>query len=50
MSTQPLAKQGFKHKVTLIPGDGVGPELLGSVKDVFSACGVPVQFEELYVR
>jgi isocitrate dehydrogenase (NAD+) len=31
--------------VTLIPGDGVGPELMTSVKDVFSAAGVPVDFE-----
>ncbi|KAK2158413.1 hypothetical protein LSH36_171g08038 [Paralvinella palmiformis] len=49
VSSQPLAKRGAKHKVTLIPGDGVGPELLSSVKDVFSACGVPIDFEELYV-
>ncbi len=34
----------------MIPGDGVGPELMSSVKDVFSAAGVPVDFEELFCR
>jgi len=33
--------------VTLIPGDGVGPELMSSVRAVFSAAGVPVDFEEI---
>lgn len=35
--------------VTMIPGDGVGPELMKSVKTVFKHIGVPVQFEELFV-
>ena len=39
-----------KLKCTLIPGDGVGPELMASVKDIFSAIGVPVEFEELFLR
>lgn len=30
---------------TLIPGDGVGPELVATVVDVFKATGVPVDFE-----
>jgi len=30
---------------TLIPGDGVGPELVSTVVDVFKATGVPVDFE-----
>ncbi|KAG8134238.1 hypothetical protein E2320_007370 [Naja naja] len=32
--------------VTLLPGDGVGPELMHSVKEVFKVAGVPVQFDE----
>uniref|UniRef100_A0ABM5GKX6 Isocitrate dehydrogenase [NAD] subunit, mitochondrial n=1 Tax=Pogona vitticeps TaxID=103695 RepID=A0ABM5GKX6_9SAUR len=32
--------------VTMIPGDGVGPELMHSVKEVFKAAAVPVQFDE----
>jgi isocitrate dehydrogenase (NAD+) len=31
----------------MIPGDGVGPELMSSVHAVFSAAGVPVDFEEV---
>ncbi|XP_042322919.1 isocitrate dehydrogenase [NAD] subunit beta, mitochondrial isoform X2 [Sceloporus undulatus] len=32
--------------VTMIPGDGVGPELMHSVKEIFKVAGVPVQFDE----
>ena len=31
----------------MIPGDGVGPDLMKSVKEVFTAAQVPVQFEEI---
>jgi isocitrate dehydrogenase (NAD+) len=33
-------------KVTLIPGDGIGPEITASVKDIFSAVNAPVEWEE----
>lgn len=33
--------------VTLIPGDGIGRELCNSVKTVFSALNVPVDFEQV---
>ena len=36
-------------KCTLIPGDGVGPELCASVKEVVQAMGAPLQFEELFL-
>ena len=39
-----------RQTVTMIPGDGVGPELMTSVKDVFTAAGVPVDFEEKFLR
>jgi isocitrate dehydrogenase (NAD+) len=32
--------------VTLIPGDGVGQETAASLKDVFKAANVPVEFEQ----
>ena len=38
------------HKVTMIPGDGVGPELMSAVRAVFSAAAVPVEFEEIIAR
>ena len=34
-------------KVTLIPGDGIGPEIAAAVKKVFEAMKVPVAFEEV---
>lgn len=34
------------RKVTLIPGDGIGPEITEAVKAVFSAASVPVEWEE----
>ena len=30
---------------TLIPGDGVGPEMVTAVEEVFKAAGVPMDFE-----
>ncbi|CAH1985872.1 unnamed protein product [Acanthoscelides obtectus] len=33
---------------TLIPGDGVGPELMHSVQEVFKASGIPVDFEAYF--
>ena len=41
------ARAASTKTVTLIPGDGVGPELMASVKTVFQAANVPVNFEEL---
>lgn len=45
--TEPLAQSKGRYMVTLIPGDGVGPELCHSVKRVFSAAGVPVDWDEI---
>ncbi len=36
--------------VTLIPGDGVFPELFTSVKHIFREAGIPVNFEEIPLR
>lgn len=33
------------HKVTLIPGDGTGPELINSVVKIFEAAGAPIEWE-----
>lgn len=29
----------------MLPGGGIGPELMGHVRDIFSVIGVPVDFE-----
>lgn len=48
-STDANLKQAVdkKLKVTLLPGDGVGPELMLCVREVFKQIGVPVEFEEI---
>lgn len=48
---QPMTdlSQGTKLKCTLIPGDGVGPELCLAVKSVLSAISVPIEFEEYFL-
>lgn len=35
-----------KYTVTLIPGDGIGHEMAQSVKTIFKAAGVPVEWEQ----
>jgi isocitrate dehydrogenase (NAD+) len=35
-----------KHKVVLIPGDGIGPEVSVAVREVLAAADAPVNFEE----
>uniref|UniRef100_A0A673M5K0 Isocitrate dehydrogenase [NAD] subunit, mitochondrial n=1 Tax=Sinocyclocheilus rhinocerous TaxID=307959 RepID=A0A673M5K0_9TELE len=45
----PPAKYGGRHTVTLIPGDGIGPELLNHVRELFRFCCVPVDFEVVRV-
>ncbi len=32
-------------KITLVPGDGIGPEIAKSVQDIFAAMKVPVEWE-----
>ncbi|XP_034952242.1 isocitrate dehydrogenase [NAD] subunit beta, mitochondrial [Chelonus insularis] len=44
-----LIEQEGKAKCTLIPGDGVGPELVVSVQQVFEAANVPVEFEPYFL-
>jgi len=34
-----------KKKVTLIPGDGIGPEIVSSVMGIFRAANVPIEWE-----
>lgn len=34
------------RKITLIEGDGIGPEITGAVKTIFKAAGVPIEWEE----
>ncbi|XP_051518282.1 isocitrate dehydrogenase [NAD] subunit gamma, mitochondrial-like [Myxocyprinus asiaticus] len=45
ISLPPPAKYGGRHAVTLITGDGIGPELLNHIRELFRFCCVPVNFE-----
>ncbi|KAM7134179.1 isocitrate dehydrogenase [NAD] subunit gamma, mitochondrial isoform 1-T1 [Macrochelys suwanniensis] len=49
LTSPPPAKYGGRHTVTMIPGDGIGPELMLHVKEVFRQACVPVDFEEVLV-
>jgi len=48
-SSEPVSKPEGRQTVTLIPGDGVGPEVMGSVKDVMAAAGAPIDFDEQFI-
>jgi len=37
------------HKITLIPGDGIGPEVAHSAREILQASGAAVQFEEVLI-
>lgn len=39
-----------KVKVTMIPGDGVGPELVDAVQEIVHNTGIPLEFEEIFLR
>ncbi|MGH9756796.1 MAG: isocitrate dehydrogenase (NAD(+)) [Candidatus Acidiferrales bacterium] len=38
------------HTITLIPGDGIGPEITAAVKRVLSAAGVEIHWDEIAAR
>src|ERR1700677_3577255 len=40
----------MKHTITLIPGDGIGPEVSAAVKQIISAAGVDIEWEEIAAR
>jgi len=42
-------KFGGKYTVTLIPGDGIGAEVSESVKEIFKADNVPIEWEQVNV-
>jgi isocitrate/isopropylmalate dehydrogenase len=48
-ATEKIA-ESHKYHVTVVPGDGVGPELMLCVREVFNAVGAPIEFDELLAR
>lgn len=49
-SPSPVSQPVGKQVVTLVPGDGVWPELMNSVKEVIRQAQVPIVFEEKLIR
>ena len=45
----PVSRPEGRTTATLVPGDGVGPELCQVVLDVFSSAGVPLDFKEYHL-
>ncbi|CAG0912301.1 unnamed protein product [Notodromas monacha] len=41
----PIARYGGRHAVTMLPGAGIGPEMMKHVRDIFHFTGIPVDFE-----
>src|SRR5438552_1053362 len=39
-----------KHKVTLIPGEGIGPEVAAATRRILEAAGVQIEWEEIAGR
>ena len=35
------------HTITLIPGDGIGPEIVNAMKKVIKASGAEIKWEEV---
>src|SRR6202035_2592057 len=40
----------MKHTITLIPGDGIGPEVSTAVKRILAATGVEIEWDEIASR
>ena len=38
------------RRVTLIPGDGIGPEISAAVQQIFQAAGVPIDWDPVGVK
>ncbi|CAG2211592.1 IDH3 [Mytilus edulis] len=45
-----LSRYGGRNTVTLLTGDGVGPELMSHVQEVFRHAGAPIDFEEVEIN
>src|SRR4051812_28692332 len=40
----------MRHKVTLIPGEGIGPEVAAATRRIIDAAGVQIEWQELAAR
>lgn len=49
LDTKAAVTYGGRYTVTLLPGDGLGPEMASHVKEIFRLAGVPVDFETVEI-
>uniref|UniRef100_A0A1I7YBA3 Isocitrate dehydrogenase [NAD] subunit, mitochondrial n=1 Tax=Steinernema glaseri TaxID=37863 RepID=A0A1I7YBA3_9BILA len=42
-----LARYGGRQTVTVLPGDGIGPEMIKYVREIFDFAHAPIDFEEV---
>jgi len=42
-----LIERGQVHRITLIPGDGIGPEVAAAAKKILAATGVGIEWDEV---
>src|SRR5579864_9140119 len=42
--------QTMRHKITLIPGEGIGPEVAAATRRILDAAGVQIAWEEVQAR
>lgn len=40
-----MARYGGRQTVTVLPGDGIGPEMLGHLQKIFETALAPIDFE-----
>jgi isocitrate dehydrogenase len=43
-----MAAKSSQHQITLIPGDGIGPEVVAAVSAVLAAAEVPIEWDKCY--
>lgn len=48
--TKAAITYGGRYTVTLIPGDGIGPEMTNHVKELFRLAGAPIDFETVEIN
>ncbi|CAO4369836.1 Protein CBR-IDHG-1 [Caenorhabditis briggsae] len=46
-NTTKLARYGGRHNVTVLPGDGIGPEMIHHVERILTTVQAPIDFEEV---
>lgn len=49
ISSTPRSYSSDVKKITLIPGDGIGPEISAAVQQIFKAAKVPLEWESVDV-